>query len=142
MPVTRGKVDKMIRCQMCGDLGDADEMYFVSLFPSFTYLDAVLCKTCIKQLQYLIEAGKTFEFDWEDWARERPGGLPECGFYWSGYDEILETIPTKGSDEIECPVCGGLAIWDVEDLGEENGEDVYGEVIWKCLNCPWWRYVI
>lgn len=143
----------MIRCNMCGDLGEADEMYFVSLYPSFTYLDAVLCETCIKQLQGLIAAGKAIEFEWEDWVKEYKSEHPDnydsdydptdgdCGFYWSGYDEQLDFILHSravpyGTDEIICPECGGMAIWDLEDLGED-----YGNAVWRCLNCLWWSYI-
>lgn len=54
--------------------------------------------------------------------------------FWTSYTDVLNREVV--GDEIICPVCGGLATWDVE----EDGEDC-SNCIFKCINCGWWTYV-
>lgn len=131
----------MILCHCCSSENGTNETYVVSLYPLFTYYDAVLCETCISNLADMMNDPDRFPIrpEFEDWVREVDAEFPpETGFYWSRYDEIVDSITTNPNrDEKECPHCGGIMVWDVEEIEgtDENGEPNLGDVIHYCINC-------
>lgn len=141
---------------MCHGLEETDSSYFVSLYPGLTYADAVMCYDCVVRLADMIDSGRIPRPEFEDWVievstkrKDADGGygLPDIGFFWSGYDEIIDFYCYRSSpapDERECNECGGLMITEFFE-GDDDEASKYQDdglvMIYLCLNCGRWVYV-